>query len=50
MNDEVENQETLALLALLKMGQKAYNEGKFSSAEAFFAKMDQELLGRKNEE
>jgi prevent-host-death family protein len=33
-------QETLALLKLLALGKKEFNEGKFSDAEAFLGEMD----------
>ncbi|MBC7414897.1 MAG: hypothetical protein H7327_08195 [Herminiimonas sp.] len=40
-----ENKETLALLKVLALGQKSYEEGKYSSADDFFAEMDKEILG-----
>jgi PHD/YefM family antitoxin component YafN of YafNO toxin-antitoxin module len=40
-----ENKETMALLKVLALGQKAYEEGKHSSADDFFAEMDKEILG-----
>ncbi|MFL9710039.1 type II toxin-antitoxin system Phd/YefM family antitoxin [Methylobacillus sp. Pita1] len=33
-------QETMALLKLLALGKKEFNEGKFSNAEAFLNEMD----------
>lgn len=33
-------QETMALLKLLALGKKEFNEGKFSDAEAFLDEMD----------
>lgn len=35
-------QETMALLKLLSLGKKEFNEGKFQSADDFFAEMDAE--------
>lgn len=39
-----EQQETLALLRILALGQREIEQGKFSSAEDFFAEMDKENL------
>lgn len=35
-------QETLALLKLIALGRKAYEQGQFTEADAFFAEMDKE--------
>jgi prevent-host-death family protein len=35
-------QEAMALLKLLSLGKKEFNEGKFQSADDFFAEMDAE--------
>lgn len=35
-------QETMALLKLLSLGKKEFHEGKFQSADDFFAEMDAE--------
>ena len=40
-----QQQETLALLRILALGQREIEQGKFSSAEDFFAEMDKENLG-----
>lgn len=39
-----EQQETLALLRILALGQREIEQGKFSSAEDFLAEMDKENL------
>jgi prevent-host-death family protein len=39
-----QNKETLALLKILALGQKSYEQGKYSSADDFFAQMDKEIL------
>jgi prevent-host-death family protein len=35
-------QETFALLKLIALGRKEYEQGKFTDADAFFAEMDKE--------
>ncbi|MBY4717523.1 MULTISPECIES: type II toxin-antitoxin system Phd/YefM family antitoxin [Burkholderiaceae] len=37
-----EQQETMALLKILALGNKQIEEGKFQSAESFFAEMEKE--------
>jgi prevent-host-death family protein len=40
-----DGKNTLALLKLLAMGKKQFEEGKFKPAREVFAKMDKEILG-----
>ena len=40
INEYEKQQETMALLKLLVLGKREFNEGKFSDAEAFLDEMD----------
>ncbi len=40
-----QQQETMALLKILALGQKAYEQGKYSTVDEFFSGIDKEILG-----
>lgn len=39
-----QTKEMLALLKILALGQRSYEQGRYSSADKFFAEMDKEIL------